>query len=281
MLEALDNFNPVLYADDDDDDPMPHDDELKNGNRGLDEEQKHQELDVVANDSSCYWPHFVKSRHELAELSEKKVESVEYTSIDAMNDFILNGVMCMKPQCRVVPILDEDKNSQSMTALFQCGKQHLGAKGKHHTGLWLFHCVRHGLVCAFIMKTAESERVPCNVLYTRFEECPLYLLLDFACRFQHFANTMFPEYFKKLVAMVDRFHYAKAHYQCNQGHNMDSYPHLSDVDSTVPERANIPVAYLRPLLWHLNTPLCQWFIASNMYHKKKMDDANPKSRVKL
>ena len=70
-----------------------------------------------------------------------------------------------------------------------------------------------------------------------FFQAPEIVIYDNACHLQEYCLSRAPEFFKQTIFLVDRLHWYN-HTSCSQGHNINLYPSLRNINSQAAEQLN-------------------------------------------
>ena len=111
----------------------------------------------------------------LSPFSDSQPDHVDATPLYAGDDdyFISGHFYPFLPIIRTIPKYMKDKYSKSLSA---CNKFY-PKKGRATAGLFLAYCTEHGKLLGFhAMKYAESCRTVHNLLFSRFEHAPAFVV---------------------------------------------------------------------------------------------------------
>lgn len=110
--------------------------------------------------------------------------------------------------------------------------------GKLGAGVLLFWCASHRICIGWTLLTeAESPKSVYDVLATRFQKMPQYIIYDNACNLFEYCHNRSPHLFRDTVFLSDAFHWVN-HINCGCCFNSRIYSSIESYSSVVHEQKN-------------------------------------------
>jgi flagellar biosynthesis GTPase FlhF len=186
------------------------------------------------------------------------------------DDCITSGVCSGLPQLRERPKFEidkDDKDDKGCRKNFQAGADRTG-------GVMTIFCGHGVCYSSFIIQESESRDHLFSFMVKYLEKPPDFLIYDFGCAALDYCLNRLPGWFKAMVVLIDRFHWAN-HTSCCCSFNMRFYDEVSCLNSQIAEQCNSHLKKINPSLRRSSQP---FFMAMLRAY---LDDWNAKKNQSL
>ena len=164
-----------------------------------------------------------------------------------------------------VPLYAADRNAKSGVA---CNKFYQAA-GVNTPGFILVFCKKHGNLVGFhLLKFAESARSVHELLFTRWNHAPEWVIYDNGCNAYKFMLAREPDFYRNTSFCIDRLHVA-GHTACSPAFSPYLYRLLIGQNTEITEQNNARYTCKRAQLYMMGQLMFLFHIRHFIYQQRK------------
>jgi hypothetical protein len=125
--------------------------------------------------------------------------------------------------------------------------------GARTGGVMTVFCEHEVCYASFVMEGAESRDHLFSFMVKYLDKPPEVLVYDFGCAVLDYCLNRLPDWFKDMMAVVDKFHWSN-HNSCCSSFNSRVYQDVKMINSQVAEQCNAALRRINPTLHKSSQP---------------------------